>query len=155
MIDSKLHLELGIGKLWWTSFYLGCLDNKEDVRRFNAKPIFRLIDRVDWHGISKENIQFLNRRGYFERVPFTTSRPELNVSLGQLQLPRPSEIFKHPFIVEVIGAGFDKPPNASYFTLRFPRVQKIHQDRTFNDVVSYGELQELATRAMEVPVLRE
>jgi DNA ligase 4 len=147
--DAKDEQELGIGKLWWTLFYNSCLDNKEAVRRFGAKPKFCLIDSVDRHGISKQNILFLNRRGYFKRVPFTTSRPELDVSFGQLQLSRPSEIFKSPFIVEVTGAGFDKLPNTSYFTLRFPRIQKIHQDRAFKDIVGYDELQELAKRAME------
>jgi DNA ligase-4 len=53
--------------------------------------------------------------------------------------------------VELVGAGFDKPANARYFTLRFPRVLKIHQDRTFKDTVSFDELQELARQSMEVP----
>lgn len=30
--------ELGLGKLARTSFYLGCLENKEGVCRFDAKP---------------------------------------------------------------------------------------------------------------------
>ena len=72
-----------------------------------------------------------------------------HVSLGQLQISRQADLFKHPFIVEVTGAGFDKLPNTNYFTLRFPRILKIHQDRTLNDTVSYDELQELAKRAME------
>jgi DNA ligase 4 len=53
--------------------------------------------------------------------------------------------------VELVGAGFDKLANARYFTLRFPRVLKIHQDRTFKDTVSFDELQELARQSMEVP----
>jgi DNA ligase-4 len=60
-----------------------------------------------------------------------------------------TEIFKHPFIVEVAGAGFDKLPNIYYFALQFSRIQKIHQDRTLRDIVGYGELQELAERAVK------
>jgi DNA ligase-4 len=108
-----------------------------------------IIDKVDCHGISRENICFLNQQGYFYRVPFTASHTELDVSLGQLKISRPTELFKRPFIVEMTGAGFDKPPNTSYFTLRFPRIQKIHQDRTLKEIVGYDELQKLAKRAME------
>src|SRR5436309_2605906 len=64
--DAKDEQELGIGKLWWTSFYIGCLENKDEVCRFNTRPRFRIIDRIDRHGISKGDILFLNQRGYFE-----------------------------------------------------------------------------------------
>jgi DNA ligase-4 len=50
-----------------------------------------------------------------------------------------------------VGAGFDKPATTRYFALRFPRVLKIHQDRTFKDTVSFDKLPELARRSMEVP----
>jgi DNA ligase-4 len=54
--DTKDEQALGIGKLWWTSFYVRCLNNKEDIRQFNTKPRLHIIDKVDWHGILKENI---------------------------------------------------------------------------------------------------
>src|SRR5437773_6809418 len=113
------------------------VENKDEVCRFDTKPIFRVIDTVGRHGISKENILFLNRMGYFEQVSFALSRSEFDVKLDEGQLPWPSELFKRPFVVEVMGAGFVKPANAGYFALRFPRVQKIHQDRTFKDTVSF------------------
>lgn len=50
-----------------------------------------------------------------------------------------------------MGAGFDKPADARYYTLRFPRVLKIHEDRSFKDTVSVDELQEMAKRCREVP----
>jgi DNA ligase 4 len=62
--DARDEQELDIGKLWWTSFYVGCLENKNDVWRFDAKPRFRIIDVIDLHGISKENVLYLNRHGY-------------------------------------------------------------------------------------------
>jgi DNA ligase-4 len=79
-------------------------------------------------------------------VPFTLSIPELDVKFDQGQLLRPTD----PFVVEIMGAGFAKPANARHFALRFPRVQKIHQDRTFRDAVSFDELQELARQSREV-----
>ncbi|KAH8800779.1 hypothetical protein F5884DRAFT_713747 [Xylogone sp. PMI_703] len=140
---------LGIGKLWWTSFYIGCLENKNDVCRFDAKPRFYTIDMIDLHSISKDNIRYLNRHGYFERVPFAHSIPEFDVGFDrQLQ---PAELFKRPFAVELMGAGFDKPSNSRYFTLRFPRMLKIHGDRSFKDTTSLEELQKMAKQCSEVP----
>lgn len=86
-----------------------------------------------------------------EEVPFALSTPGLDVRLDQGQPFPPADLFKHPFVVEVMGAGFDKPANTRYSTLRFPRVQKVHQGRTFKDTVSFDELQELARRSIEVP----
>lgn len=46
-------------------------------------------------------------------------------------------------------ASFNKPANTSYFALRFPRILKIHQDRTLKDAVGYNKLQELAKHAIK------
>ncbi|KAH6959933.1 hypothetical protein BKA56DRAFT_623974 [Ilyonectria sp. MPI-CAGE-AT-0026] len=81
---------------------------KDEVCRFNAKPRFRIIDAVDRHGISKENITYLNRHGYFTRAPFAKYMPEFDVLFEPTRRLQPVELFKHPFI-EVVGAGFDKP----------------------------------------------
>ena len=51
--NAKDEQEIGSGKLWWTSFYIGCLENKDEVCRFNAKPRLRIIDVIDRHSISK------------------------------------------------------------------------------------------------------
>lgn len=58
------------------------------------------------------------------------------------------QLFRKPFVVEVIGAGFEKPSDAAYFTLRFPRV-KLHLDRTFVDTSSFDELQAMAKKSFE------
>jgi DNA ligase 4 len=126
------------------------MENKDDVRRFDAKPKFRVVDAVGRHSISKNDILHLNQRGYFERVPFAFSRAELKVRLDQPQMRRPTEIFKRPFVAEVMGAGFDKPADVRYFTVRFPRVQIIHDERTFKDTVSFQELQDLALQSQKV-----
>src|SRR5256885_7892840 len=52
-------------------------------------------------------------------------------------------------VVEVIGAGFDRPINADIFSLRFPRILKIHGDRCFRDAVSFDEYQRLALGSMK------
>jgi len=149
--DVRDEQELALGKLWWTSFYIGCLENKDQVRRFNEKPRFRIIDVVDRHGMSKEIMIFFNRNGYFERVPFAWSISEFDVAFEHGRPLQPAELFRYPFSVELMGAGFDKPANSRYFGLRFPRVLKIHNDRSFKDAVSLEELQEMARRCIEMP----
>jgi DNA ligase-4 len=147
--------ELRIGQIWWTSFYIGCVENKDEVCHSNAKPRFRVIDIVDRHGISKEDIVYLNRHGYFRRVSFATFMPEFDVVFEPGRRLQPTELFNHPFVVEVVGAGFDKPANSRYYTLRFPRVVKIHNDRSFRDAIGFEELQETAKRCLEIPDDRE
>ncbi|KAH8727374.1 hypothetical protein GQ44DRAFT_725266 [Phaeosphaeriaceae sp. PMI808] len=142
--------ELSMGKLRWTSFYVGCLENKDQVCRLDAKPIFRIIDRVDRHGMTKEDILVLNRLGYFQEVPFALSTSKLDIRVERGRLPPPTDLFKRPFVADVMGAGFDKPANTGYYALRFPRVLRIHGDRTFRDTVSFDELQELARKSIEV-----
>lgn len=141
--DATDEQKLNIGRLWWTSFYIGCLENKDEVRRSNVKPHFRILDVISRYNISKINISYLNERGNFVQMSFSLSTPEISVIIDQKGLSQPIELFKRPFVVEVMGAGFDKPANVSYFTLRFPRVQKIHLDRTVADTVSFRELQEM------------
>ena len=114
---------------------VGCLENRDELCRSNIRPRFRIIDRIDRHGISKGNILFLNQHSYFERVAFA-SIAKFDVKFDQGQQLQPAKLFKHPFVVELVGAGFDKPANARYFALRFPRVLKIHQDHTFKDTLA-------------------
>ncbi len=68
----------------------------------------------------------------------------MEVNIDHKQLRKPTELFRKPLVVEIMGAGFDRPADTNYWTLRFPRIQKVHEDRTSKDVVSFDELQELA-----------
>jgi DNA ligase-4 len=94
---------------------------------------------------------YLNRHGYFEQVLFVKSVPDFDVRFEHGWQLQTAELFKRPFTVELMYAGFDKPANARYFALRFPRVLKIHDDRPFKDTVSFEELQEIAKRCRDVP----
>ncbi|KAH7124781.1 hypothetical protein EDB81DRAFT_847037 [Dactylonectria macrodidyma] len=96
--DAGDEHELGIGSLWWTSFYVRCIENKDEVCCFNIKLRFSL---------------------------FAKSIPEFDLV----------ELFKYLFIVEVVSAGFDKLTN----------------DRSFRDTISFEELQEMAQRCLEIP----
>ena len=105
--------------------------------RFDAKPRFRTIDKVDRHSISKANMTYLNRHGYFAQTSFAESIQEFDVVVDPVRHLQPVELFRCPFIVEVVGAGFDKPTNARYYALRFPRLLKIHEDRSIKDAIGF------------------
>lgn len=139
---------LNSGKLSWTAFHLGCLENGEEVRRFSAKPRFRIVGVVSAakKTLSPDRTRLFNELGQFERIPYASVRAEMEVVMDQ-QFDPPTELFKNPFVVEVVGGGFEKPANVTYHSLRFPRVTKIHEDRPWHDIMTFDELQELADKA--------
>ncbi|RAO68619.1 uncharacterized protein BHQ10_004631 [Talaromyces amestolkiae] len=134
----------------WTHFFIGCLDNKEDVVRLGALPRFRIIDMIGTHSLSVNDLHVLNQWGKFVACDVDSNTAFECYSIHN-SLPNMDIAFKTPFVVELLGSGFDKPSNAQYYTLRFPRVLKIHWDRSFEDAISFIELQELAQKARAVP----
>ncbi|KAF7715723.1 Uncharacterized protein PECH_006125 [Penicillium ucsense] len=140
-----------IGGLRWTHFLVGCLLNKDAVVQHGTRPHFRGIDVVDRHSMHWKILQLLNQLGQFHsRDP--DSFNEVTIEMGRVSLPKVSVVFKKPFVVEVMGGGFEKPSGARYFSLRFPRILKIHDDRSLEDAASFQELQLLAENARAVPV---
>ncbi|RAL16821.1 ATP dependent DNA ligase domain protein, partial [Aspergillus homomorphus CBS 101889] len=139
-----------VKKLLWTEFYIGCLTNKDAVLQFNVSPKFKVVDVINRNCMSLKNMQILNQFG-----EFCACKPEsghgFSIQYGANVTSRMEAVFKTPFVVEVLGSGFEKPSNAGYFTLRFPRITKIHWDRAFEDAASYAELQQLAEDARAAP----
>lgn len=137
--------------LRWTHFLVGCLLNKEAVVRNESMPHYRIVDVIDRHSMHWKLLQLLNQRG-----EFYATDPEgfegFAVEYGRPGLPAASVIFKRPFIVEMMGSGFEKPSGARYYSLRFPRILKIHTERTPEDAASFRELQLLAEDARSVPI---
>lgn len=149
--DAQEALKLGVTELPWTSFYIGCLQNKAEVLR-GAKPSFRVLDGFEV-GINKHDLKTLCNYSKFsaENVQSCRVPDAFNFSI-EGSLPRKMAIlFTQPLVVEVKGTGFDKPPNTGFFTLRFPRVIKIHLDRSVKETVGFDELQAMAEEAMNAP----
>src|SRR2546423_5571015 len=115
--DAKDVQILRMGNLSWTTFYLACLENKDEVRRFDAKPRFRVVGSVGQPCLSVQDIRHLNDHGKLQQVPFARRRAEMDVWIDFPRPDQPTELFKKPMVVEVIGAGFDKPANVNFFTL--------------------------------------
>ncbi|KAK5043615.1 hypothetical protein LTR84_011375 [Exophiala bonariae] len=134
--------------IWWTTFYLACLSNKEAMLRSEAKPVFQIVTSVTRPCLSMADVRYLNRYGVFHQVPFAESISQMEVQIDFVAPSRPSELFVEPAVVEVVGAGFDRPADQRFLTLRFPRIVKIHQDRTFSDSLDFTEYQQLAQESM-------
>lgn len=131
-------------KLTWTRFYIGCLTNKDSVLHFGAKPRYDLVDSLN-SCMKRPDLRRINNEGQFRAEPFregvTIQAFDITVRYRQYTM---STIFRDPFVFEVLGSGFDKQPNQNFYTLRFPRVLKIHWDRTWKDTVDLDELQQMA-----------
>lgn len=137
--------------LRWTHFLVGCLLNKDATIQCEARAHYRIVDVVNRYCMHWKLLQLLNQIGEFH-----ATKPEgfqgFEVEYGRADLPAASVIFKKPFVVEMMGSGFEKPSGARYFTLRFPRILKVHTERTYEDATTFRELQLIAEDARSVPV---
>ncbi|OCL02233.1 hypothetical protein AOQ84DRAFT_305094 [Glonium stellatum] len=151
--DAQQALKSGLKNIRWTNFHIGCLTNKEAVR-FGAKPVFKIVAIIKQEScISKQDLQFLNDHGQFRTVSYergcVLKEFEIIQSYGY---DAPMTVaFGQPFVVEILGSGFDKPQNEKFFMLRHPRIKKIHLDRSWQDTVCLEELNRLADEARKVP----
>ena len=139
--------------LSWTHFYIGCLRNKDAVIQSAAKPHVLVFDKIS-DCIKREDVLYLNQHGQYplramdSRSKDVTEVYNLELAPG---LPIPNVIFRKPFVFDVAGSGFDKAPNRDIFTLRFPRVLRLHRDRDWKKAVSLDELQAMAIEARTAP----
>ena len=151
--DAGVVSEMQLQDIRWTHFYVASVENKEDCRRFGAKPYFRVIDVLDPNGIPKATLPELNLQCGFVEIPFATDSPEMCIDLAiRREDARPTHLFRKAVVVEIMGAAFEKPSNRRDWTLRFPRLTKIHDDRGLQECMSFAELQELAEKTMSMEV---
>lgn len=137
----------------WTTFHLGCLTNKEDVRKYDARPIFKHVGTIDQqHCIPQAILETANILGNLRASPWTESEPPQNFDLEVTRSSKMSVVFDKPLVFEVLGAGYEKPSSCDYLMLRHPRVKKLHEDRDWADCVTFQELQKKgrASRAATV-----
>jgi DNA ligase-4 len=147
--DPKAKRDLGRGNLKWNSFYMACLENKGDVSRFDAKPRFRVIGVVSY--MPEHEMEYLNMRGEIFAIPSSQPNDHMDISMDAKQTKAPAVLFTTPFVVEILGSGYERAPNATYWTLRHPRLHKLHGDRAITDTASFDELQDMARTAQKSP----
>ncbi|KAM0435349.1 hypothetical protein ACHAPT_003443 [Fusarium lateritium] len=131
--------------LKWTHFYLGCLDNREAVKQWNAKPEFTIV-----------NVMELNQTILREVVTYANPQPvaagendhlTLKLAPGVEQGSPLTFVFTKPLVFDLRCFSFDKVGNTGFWSLRFPSVTKVHFDRDFTDTISFSQLQAMAKDA--------
>jgi len=90
------------------------------------------------------DLRFLNAHGRLSQRQYSRRDPQMPIVTEMIGKSLPSHLFLQPAVVEVVGAGFDRPSNARFLTLRFPRIVKVHLDRSPGDALGYDEYQRLA-----------
>ncbi|KAI7507618.1 DNA ligase/mRNA capping enzyme [Hortaea werneckii] len=147
--NAQRAVSVGTTGIKWTDFHLGALLNRQEVLRFDAKPMYRIVHTITSEAcIPRPILKTLNTLGAYSATTYR-SFEGYNV-----QLTGPVDIdvaFSQPLVVEVLGSGFEKPANCSFYMLRHARVKKLHQDRSWKDCISFEELQEKALNARNRP----
>lgn len=136
-----------IPNLQWTDFYIGCLENKERVTRWGEKPRFVVVSNIP---LSKELMGSLVTNRCRTQSKFENSF-DLRIEKGIANGKFPSTLFMEPLVFDINCFGFDKEGNTGFWTMRFPRVTKVHFDRTFLDTISFEELQIMAEKSRSDP----
>lgn len=140
--------------LKWTNFTIACLTNKVDVVRRQTRPTYKAIGTISsaQQCINKSDLEHLCGFGQFVCLREGQDLSDLSFDVQNTPtVKEPATFFRSPFVVEVLGSGFDKPAANKHFMLRHPRIVKMHSDRSREDVVSFDELQDLAIEAMNIP----
>lgn len=125
----------------WTHFYLGCLENKEQVQRWAVQPRFVVLNVVE---LGAPLMETFARCTNPEAVPVEKGTTALRIEPGTANGKWPTHVFTNPPVCDIRCFSFHKQGNTGFWSLRFPTVTKFHLDRSILDVMTFGELQELA-----------
>ncbi|KAK1760989.1 hypothetical protein QBC47DRAFT_334900 [Echria macrotheca] len=135
--------------LKWTHFYIGCLENKDEVQRFQAKPRFVVTNVVE---LNATQLQMFITHVNHDSVNFNYNQTiSLRIEPGIDNGKRPAVVFLEPPVFDIRCFSFDREGNTGFWSPRFPMVNKIHWDRTYRDTISFRELQDMAAKEKEAP----
>ncbi|KAL7795367.1 hypothetical protein V8C37DRAFT_374289 [Trichoderma ceciliae] len=141
-----------INNLKWTHFYVGCIDNREAVKRWNATPEFTVVNVVELsEALLKTFMLYTNPKPVSAEDNVET---KLKPAAGAQTTPM-TVAFTNPPVFDLRCFNFDKVGSTNWWSLRFPSVAKIHFDRDFSDVLSFDELQKIAEDATAAPELED
>ncbi|KAI1072833.1 hypothetical protein LB507_002954 [Fusarium sp. FIESC RH6] len=150
-IPSKA-LAYRIPGLKWTHFYVGCLDNREAVKSWKAKPEFTIVNVVELNEtLLREVVTYSNPEPVAPRENEVTI---LKQAPG-IEQGSPTVVFTKPLVFDLKCFSFDRVGNTGFWSLRFPSVTKVHFDRDFTDTMSFEQLQDLAKNATTASELED
>ncbi|KAF2125391.1 hypothetical protein P153DRAFT_400214 [Dothidotthia symphoricarpi CBS 119687] len=153
--DAQVAPKTDIKPLHWTHFHLGCCTNMAEIRqRKDVRPHFKIVTSLSLDKcIPKSDVKYLNIQGYVRQAKLRKdgSTKDFDIEHSKGYDRRMTVAFKKPFVVEILGGGYEKLQNEVFEMLRHPRVKKIHHDRTWEDTVTLEELERMAEEKWEVP----
>jgi DNA ligase-4 len=132
--------EYRLPNIRFTDFYVGCLENKEDAVCRGDKPRFVVVAHVPVARELMRSVVQLPPR--YESTP--SSLFEMRLERGIANGQQPTVYFNEPLVFDMHCFAFDKQGDTGFWTMRFPRVTKIHSDRTVYDTISFQQLQDMA-----------
>ena len=127
----------------FTHFFLACLENKgQCVDLSDAR--FVVVCVVELNKACHQALAHSTPVTY----PYTSDtahniRLKSGISLGR----KPTHVFSTPMVFDVRCFSFDKASSTGFWSPRFPQVSKVHFDRSWQDVLDFDELQEIARQA--------
>ncbi|KJZ71772.1 hypothetical protein HIM_08857 [Hirsutella minnesotensis 3608] len=151
--DASKTKTYNIPELRWTHFYLGCLNNKEQVTRWSATPDFTVVSVVELN-----ETQLTTLLKFCNPLPVSLSEnaaTRLKIPKGVENGPPLTVAFGNPPVFDLRCFSFDKPGNVGFWTLRFPIVSKIHFDRDFSETIDFENFQEIANKSISAPELED
>ncbi|KAK9353433.1 hypothetical protein V1523DRAFT_411060 [Lipomyces doorenjongii] len=133
-----------------TTFFVGCLRNKEAVKRFSARPMFEALFAVTY-GLDKQKLERINKivRTFAKAYDENTAVPEYDLHTQKYMKCAMTVYFPNPPVFEILCAGFDKPAGNGFYVMRWPRVVKVHFDRDWLESTGFDELQNMAELSLQ------
>lgn len=146
--DAAKAREYKISNVKWTHFFIGCLQNQQQARAKTEIPRFRVTNVVELTGPTL--LAFWDQQTPIS-IPYEENMA-FRLDYGRNPLAKkPTVIFPCPLVFDMQCFSFDKEPNTNYWSMRFPAVSKIHNDRSYLDTITFSELQEVAEAAVHAP----
>ncbi|TDZ34592.1 DNA ligase 4 [Colletotrichum spinosum] len=151
--DKAKSYNLPSTKIHWTHFYLGCLNNKDDILRHKARPEFTVVHQVE---LNEALLKTVMTHGRPRPVSIEDNEAlVLDIAPGIAQGKMPSVVFTDPLVFDIRCFSFDRQGQTGFWQPRFPQVSKVHFDRSFLDTMSFSELQQVAEDATTAPSLED
>ncbi|KAK5069417.1 hypothetical protein LTR51_008667 [Lithohypha guttulata] len=141
---------LGLAPGLWTTLFLACRETGCRCHTEGVITCFRIVGQVSPPSVSMPDIRFLNAYGRLSQMLFSGQKDSVHIITELKGAALPTHLSAQPAVAEVIGAGFDRPADARYSTLRFPRIMKIHHGRGLDDVVDFTAYQCMAQTSREM-----
>ncbi|KAH8832609.1 hypothetical protein DL96DRAFT_1582827 [Flagelloscypha sp. PMI_526] len=152
--DKERAMELKVPADTFTTFYIGALSNKDQVRSNpSIKPNFYIYFTASY-GLSREQLEaanFLLKNS--DHIDMQNHQGSVKTTSALFYgfklrpgLVNPRIILQEPLVVELLGGGYTKPEASSHYALRWPRITKLHRrsERSWRDCMSLDEVQQLA-----------